>query len=110
MSKRSSYSPKTLLKNPTCTFLRNKYHLILNLFSCESYQYNFDREWGGGGYSKSDAFIVKSYTHEVPFFEILHLKRFFGPLTLKFYRATPPFLKFDRRHGTTLKSTGTFKK
>ena len=31
-----------------------------------------------------------------------------GPLTLKFDRATPPFLKIDRRYGTVLKLTGIF--
>ena len=31
-----------------------------------------------------------------------------GPLTLKIDRATRPLLKFDRRHWTTLKPTGTF--
>ena len=32
------------------------------------------------------------------------------PLTLKFDGSTLPFLKFDRRHCTTLKSTGTSKR
>ena len=33
-----------------------------------------------------------------------------GPLTLKFDRATRPVLKFDRRHWTCLRLTGIFLK